>query len=1208
MIRTSCIVLAAVSAAAASRHESLLRREGRGQLALEADLDAAELPLKNSPVFVLAFCPLILASTAAAGFLQFRKTLVTTAAEISETAQSNDTKRAQYRRSSLKVEEGHIKQSGFRRSRLGTLLNLAFLKALVAQHVLLASLIAVSSLDEWCGTNWRAVLLRPPGAAPMHFTWDATAVAFLIVYFPALALTLSYSLTFQWWQRKFLLPCPLKEAELVRLSVLLDGDIVEDLARVNRSGVPRIYSRGCRYVWKEELGKFVSMQAEKQKSAESLRQRLEEGGLSQQKALERLHFVGPNRIDVPCPGMLEALLSELASYDYLYQLFFLYLWCLVSMFKTSLVWALLFAVSAFVKAQTMRRNQLAMKQAAATDAIPFKVLRDAKQITIQSQDLVPGDVVYLDQSGVSVPADAFVVEGSLLVNDGEVTGESIPIQKLAVSGGVVHAGDDKKHYLFAGTTILQSGESTKAVVVDTGGNTMRGQLMLQALYPKPLYSQFEKDYHKLMALTVGGGMCAGIAIWWLQHWRVVGALSGIFVIFNCFSPLLPVSLVLGQTSSAERLRDKHGVLCVNSARTAVAGRVDIGLFDKTGTLTQDGLDFVGCYPASRAFAGEPPLDPKNCESLRLVLALAHSLSAMGDRLVGPQVEIQMLQNSSATWSDLDRMSWDDGLAAEVQERFPFNHHTMTQSVVIKTSRSVKMGDAEGQRFGLVKGAPESVARLCGTHPQVLLEAADAWSRRGLYVLLAACKPLADEVTKYSRQELESSGEWQALGLVAFRNNVREESGAVLSELRAADIGAVMVSGDSHQTAAAIAGELGILSKQVLLTKVTGDGVQWVDLATEAQGDPSDDVELVVAGEAWELLKDQEMPWLPKAKVFGRVSPAQKVEIVQAFIRLGHTAMFVGDGGNDSGALRAAHVSLALTEATHESSVIAHFNTTTKTPTAVLHVLREGRAALSNSLSCFFFLFHYGLFMTCTKVLLGMLTERLPVPLAWAAWHIVLVEGLINTSQIYALVQSSGRKELVKEKPPWSLFCAFGMWSIFGPLAVNLVFLYGLTYQLVQQPWYIKWDGVKVGVQPHEMQAQADNYEMETIYFAFCFGVIACGFCNGFGGKFKQPVYENWTAMLALAFFTAVLLAILWTSRNAFCCLFRFNCDQATVLQLHGLWPWLQVGAGDGTSFRGMGPDSGNVLPPAWRMTLTAAAAAALALHCAVRKCIDHFVN
>merc|ERR1719335_1330847 len=127
---------------------------------------------------------------------------------------------------------------------------------------------------------------------------------------------------------------------------------------------------------------------------------------------------------------------------------------------------------------------------------------------------------------------------------------------------------------------------------------------------------------------------------------------------------------------------------------------------------------------------------------------------------------------------------------------------------------------------------------------------------------------------------------------------------------------------------------------------------------------ADDAELVVSAEAWASFFG-DTPWLSKAKVFGRTSPEQKVEIVEAFIRLGHTAMFVGDGGNDCGALRAAHVGVALTEqksqaGSENGSIIAHFNTTEKTPRAAMQVVQEGRCALASSLSSFRFLFCFGL--------------------------------------------------------------------------------------------------------------------------------------------------------------------------------------------------------------------------------------------------------
>jgi cation-transporting ATPase 13A3/4/5 len=454
------------------------------------------------------------------------------------------------------------------------------------------------------------------------------------------------------------------------------------------------------------------------------------------------------------------------------------------------------------------------------------------------------------------------------------------------------------------------------------------------------------------------------------------------------------------------------------------------------------------------------------------------------------------------------------------------------SVVVKCAHPVAISSLsrEGRRFALVKGAPEKVGELClqskntqddesdpdsadarqGVNLQRLLDANEKLSRQGCYVLMAAFKPLPDESRDtFTRNMVEEKGSLQPLGLLVFRNPLRPESRQVVADLAQGATDSVMVSGDSHLTAAAISREAGILSaSKVLVTSVDSQRVKWLDMDNGSPGDPmADDVELVVSGEAWTAFGG-DTPWLPKARVFGRTSPEQKVEIVDAFIRLGHTAMFVGDGGNDCGALRAAHVGVALAEqklqeGSESGSIIAHFNTTVKTPRAAVQVVQEGRCALASSLATFRFLFGFGLQVTGLKGFMFGTRHMFH----WTGSSLIMIEGLFLPCIIPCMVGSGPREILDRNTPSWSLLNIEGIVGMVGPRAIALGLICGPWFYLTNQDWFTSWDWQASGASPHGYISWGDNFEMEVVFLSFFSILAAQSFSFSLGGKFRAPIWS-----------------------------------------------------------------------------------------------------
>jgi len=310
----------------------------------------------------------------------------------------------------------------------------------------------------------------------------------------------------------------------------------------------------------------------------------------------------------------------------------------------------------------------------------------------------------------------------------------------------------------------------------------------------------------------------------------------------------------------------------------------------------------------------------------------------------------------------------------------------------KMMMSVVTRDTEtGEVFVFAKGAPEAVARACGSDARVpsslpvdYQPMASGHAMQGCYVLALACRRLETGLDAHlmSREDVEK--DLSLLGLLLFRNVIRQDSCDALAELKNGAVRTVMITGDNAHTGIYVAKQGGMIGQcRVILGEIKSnvrsqgssssssssssspgprssldspdaqaDSVGWqllvdsmntattaasaelttADVLSMMRGPDADDVELAVTGAAWNRLCTENNPGvveslLLRTRIFARVSPEGKEKIVRQHISMGLITGMCGDGGNDCGALRVAHVGVAFSEA--EASVVSPF--TSKSP-------------------------------------------------------------------------------------------------------------------------------------------------------------------------------------------------------------------------------------------------------------------------------------
>lgn len=284
-----------------------------------------------------------------------------------------------------------------------------------------------------------------------------------------------------------------------------------------------------------------------------------------------------------------------------------------------------------------------------------------------------------------------------------------------------------------------------------------------------------------------------------------------YVFGTALPPLIPTVFVVSVGVSDERLSRKN-IVSTDPNSILVAGRVDIAFFDKTGTLTEEGLGFHSIMDASGKEFSVPEI-PSDRQDLVKVMGSCHSLvlSQQG-AVVGNTLEKTMFASSSAKMA-----SSGDGFVIEVNgekltvvKRFPFDHHRMTQSVVVKNSK--------GQFVAYVKGSSESIGKISmsKTIPSNFEQVVAASSSQGFYQIAVSMKVISGE--KYERDQIEK--DLTFLGFLNFKNELKVDTKMVLEELSQGSVRSIMLTGDALFTGIHIALESGLIApgKMVLYSK------------------------------------------------------------------------------------------------------------------------------------------------------------------------------------------------------------------------------------------------------------------------------------------------------------------------------------------------------------------------------------------------------
>ncbi|CAG0920834.1 unnamed protein product [Notodromas monacha] len=385
-------------------------------------------------------------------------------------------------------------------------------------------------------------------------------------------------------------------------------------------------------------------------------------GLDAEEQAFRQKLFGQNSVNVEIKSYFTLLFTEVVNPFYIFQVCSIILWSLDNylFYATCILLISTFSIGVSLY-ETRQQSVVLHDMVSASNLGTVQVLRHNGVVEeISSMMLVPGDILVIPPNGCLMTCDAALIRGTCIVNESMLTGESVPVTKTAVTQcedqEMYSADGHKRHTLFSGTTVIQTRfyghDKVLAVVVRTGFETSKGELVRSILYPKPMKGfSFYLDSMKFVLILFCLSAMGMVYVIYLYIER--GAelsrilLRSLDIITVVVPPALPAAMTVGTVYAQNRLK-KQSIFCISPPRINVSGKLKLFCFDKTGTLTEEGLDLWGVVPAEDARFLSPVMHPcppflRKESHIMTALACCHSLTIIDGSLTGDPLDVKMFE-------------------------------------------------------------------------------------------------------------------------------------------------------------------------------------------------------------------------------------------------------------------------------------------------------------------------------------------------------------------------------------------------------------------------------------------------------------------------------------------------------------------------------------------------------------------------------------
>ncbi len=733
-------------------------------------------------------------------------------------------------------------------------------------------------------------------------------------------------------------------------------------------------------------------------------------GLSQNEAALRLDTYGTNRLPEPEKVPLWKLfLKQFANFMIYILLGAVALSLFLADYKDAVLIGIVILVNAiigFIQEYKAEKTLASLKKMASPTA---KVLREGQIDEIATELLVPGDIVILEEGDI-IPADIRLIESvGLAVNEAILTGESVPSQKDAtiVIQSKVAIGD-QLNMAFMGT-VLAAGHG-RGVVVATAARSQMGKIAQTLAIPLEKPTPLQRNLDTLGKYLVFAAIGISIVIF------VIGYLQGreleelLFTVISLAVAVIPEGLVAVVTITmaigVQRMAKRNAIVR-NLPSVETLGAVNVICSDKTGTLTEGKMvatdlwvgnklytvSGTGISPEGNIYCDDKPVKKLTSEVELTITTMAlcndavlqQDASGMWKGIGDPtEVALQTLAYKLQIKKEELDTTW------EFIEGLPFDSNRKRMSVLYRNPQK--------ETVVLTKGAPEEVLSVCShvykngkiiklerKEKNHFIQINEDMAGRGLRVLALSMRQSPRLTTDIEPETIEK--EMIFLGMVGVLDPPRPEAKKAVLECKLAGIRVIMITGDHPATAQNIATQLGIF-------------------------DPKNDK--LMTGEEMDTMSEKQLCAIkPFPRIFARVSPENKLMLVNALRKMNYVVAMTGDGVNDAPAIKHASVGVAMgkegTDVTKQAAdiVLADDNFAT-----IVAAVEGGRRIFTN-LQKFI---RYLLSCNVSNVFSILFATAAGIPLPFTPIQILWLNLVTDTPPALALGFDEAEKDAMKNPP------------------------------------------------------------------------------------------------------------------------------------------------------------------------------------------------